>query len=255
MTLQNTLEILTDLMKEVGQYQVEKFNSRNFKLETKSTDIDMVTEVDKQSEKMLIDTLSKHFPDYGFLAEESGYKESDRDYIWVIDPLDGTTNFSVGIPVFAISVGLKYKNETVLGAVYMPLTDIMYTAIKDQGAFKNNLPLHVNKSKTLRESVIATGFPYDRGENPINNVNEFSKVVTKVKGIRRIGVAAYDLCLVAEGVFSGFWEFGIKPWDFTAGLLLVKEAGGVIQMLPHREYSMVVSNPFIFDELKEALDV
>lgn len=214
----------------------------------------MVTEVDQNSEKMLIEKLKNEFPDFGFLAEESGSSD-EKEYMWVIDPLDGTTNFSVGVPIFAISVGLKKGSETILGAVYMPLTNVMYTAIKGEGAYKNNSAIRVNDNKTLRASVLATGFPYDRAENRINNVTEFSKVVPHVKGIRRLGVAAYDLCLVAEGVFAGYWEFGIKPWDFTAGLLIATEAGATFKMLPHRDYSMIVSNPFIFDELENILDL
>lgn len=247
------LETLTELMIEVGEFQAEKFKSRSFTYETKSTSIDIVTEVDKTSEEIIIERLSKHFPDYGFLAEESGEKSMDSEYIWVIDPLDGTTNFSVGIPIFAISVALQKNNESILGAVHLPLTGDMYTSIKGFGAFKNNKTITVNQSKTLRESVIATGFPYDRAENPVNNVSEVTKIISKVKGIRRLGVAAYDLCLVAEGVFAGYWEFGLKPWDYAAGLLIAKEAGASYESLPKREHSMIVSNSNIFDELKNTL--
>ncbi len=253
MNYNNILTTLTDLMIEVGQYQTEKFKSRSFTYETKSTSIDIVTEVDKQSENLIIERLTKLFPDFGFLAEESGEKSIDSEYIWVIDPLDGTTNFSVGIPIFAISVALQKDNKSVLGAVHLPLIGDMYTSIIGSGAFKNGKAIHVNQSKTLRESVIATGFPYDRAENPINNVTEISKVVTQVKGIRRLGVAAYDLCLVAEGVFSGYWEYGLKPWDYAAGLLIAKEAGAVFELLPKREHSMIVSNSNIFKELKNTL--
>lgn len=253
MTYQNTLTILEDILISVGKYQVEQFKSRTFQMTTKSTDIDMVTEVDQASEEKLMNALTKHFPEYGFLAEESGAKNSDAEHIWVIDPLDGTTNFSTGIPIFAISVGLKRNNETLLGAVYLPMTATLYTAIKGQGAKKNGLRIQVNRVKTLRESVIATGFPYDRAENPANNVEEFTHIVTKVKGIRRLGVAAYDLCLVAEGVFAGFWEYGLKPWDYTAGLLIASEAGAVYDFLEKRPHSMVVSNPELFNTFKTSL--
>jgi len=250
MIKEKTLDILKEIMKEVGVYQVEKFYSRSFKIETKSTDIDMVTEVDKNSENMLIEKLSSHFPETGFLAEESSDRQDDNDYIWVIDPLDGTTNFSIGVPIFAISIGLQYKGQTILGAVYHPILGHMYSAIKDQGAYKNDQKISVNDTQTLRSSVIATGFPYDRAENPINNVKEISRIAPKVKGIRRLGVAAYDLCLVSEGVFSGYWEYGLKPWDYVAGLLIANEAGATYHPLPDREGSMIVSNPNIFEELK-----
>jgi len=253
MDYKKTLNVLTDLMIAVGEYQVEKFKSRSFKYETKSTDIDIVTEVDQRSEQFLIDGLTKEFPEFGFLAEESGEQSIDSDYIWVIDPLDGTTNFSVGVPVFAISVALQKHGESVIGAVYIPLTDDMYTSIKGSGAYKNNKKIEVNKAMSLRESVIATGFPYDRAESTVNNVEEFSKVVTKVKGIRRLGAAAYDFCLLAEGVFAGYWEFGLKPWDYAAGLLIASEAGAVYEMLPKREHSMIVANPNIFEEFKNTL--
>ena len=253
MNYQNTLKILTELLIEIGDYQVEKFNSRDFSQSLKSTDIDVVTEVDKKSEDMIIKALKKYFKDHSFLAEESDQVITDSDYTWVIDPLDGTTNFSVGIPIFAISVALQKNGQSVLGAVYIPLQKTMYTSIKGQGAYKNGQTLKVNQVKNLRQAVIATGFPYDRAENPVNNVSEFSAIVTEVKGIRRLGVAAYDLCLVAEGVFSGYWEFGLKPWDYAAGLLIALEAGGVYQALPQRDHSMIVSNPLIFKALKNKL--
>lgn len=244
---------LTNLMIEVGNYQSEKFKSRVFTYETKSTDIDIVTEVDTTSENILIEGLSKLYPDFGFLAEESGKMSFHSEYIWVIDPLDGTTNFSTGLPIFAISVALQKDNKSILGAVHLPLTGDMYTSIKGFGAFKNNKQIYVNHSRTLRESVIATGFPYDRGENPVNNVDEVSRVVTKVKGLRRLGAAAYDFCLVAEGVYAGYWEYGLKQWDYAAGLLIATEAGAVYKILSKREHSMIVSNKFVFDELINVL--
>lgn len=253
MNYENILDKLTKLMIEVGEYQVDKFHTRNFLTETKSTDIDMVTEVDKKSEKMLIEGLKTHYPDFGVLAEESGSSDIESDHTWVIDPLDGTTNFSTGIPVFAISVALEYKNEVILGAVYAPLQKAMYTAVKGNGANKNGHSITVNEAKNLRSSVIATGFPYDRADNPVNNVDEISNVAPKVKGIRRLGAAAYDLCLVAEGVFAGYWEYGLQPWDYSAGLLIAKEAGAVDAPLTKRENSMIVCNPHILEELKDTL--
>ena len=253
MNYQNTLKIVTNLLIEVGDYQVEKFNSRDFSQSVKSTEIDVVTEVDKKSEDMIIQGLKKHFEGHGFLAEESDQVITESDYTWVIDPLDGTTNFSTGIPIFAISVALENKGQSVLGAVYIPLQKTMYTAIKDHGAYKNEQAIEVNHIESLRQAVIATGFPYDRAENPINNVSEFSAIVTEVKGIRRLGVAAYDLCLVAEGVFAGYWEYGLKPWDYAAGLLIALEAGGVYHPLAQRDHSMIVSNPLIFKALKNKL--
>lgn len=251
--MEKTLEILKKLMIEVGDYQVEKFKSREFSYDFKSTAIDIVTEVDQKSEELLINGLKKHFPNYGFLAEESGEHDIHSEYIWVIDPLDGTTNFSVGIPVFAISVGLQKNGKSILGAVYLPLVKDMYTSIKDKGAYKNNQPIKVNQSTSLKDSVIATGFPYDRAENQVNNVTEFSNIVTKVRGIRRLGVAAYDLCLLAEGVFSAYWEYGLKPWDYAAGLLIAQEAGGLYYKLSKRDHSMIVSTPGLMDPLKDIL--
>lgn len=253
MDTNNTLKILKALLEKVGAYQVEMFHSKAYKSTTKSTVIDVVTEVDQTSEEMIIKTLSEHFPSYGFLAEESGEKDSSSEYRWVIDPLDGTTNFSSGIPIFAISVALQKNGESILAAVYIPITKDFYSSIKGFGSFKNNKDLKVNTSKALRSSVIATGFPYDRAENPINNVSEFTKMVTKVKGIRRLGAAAYDICLVAKGVFSGYWEYGLKPWDYAAALLIAVEAGAVYEMMSSREHSMIISNPLIFNDLKKTL--
>lgn len=253
MDYNKTLESIIKIIKEVGHYQVDKFKSRSFTLETKSTDIDVVTEVDKKSEFMLMQAFEKLHPDFGFLAEETGQVSKQSDYSWVIDPLDGTTNFSVGVPVFAISVALRKHQESQIGVVYIPLTGDLYTAIKGQGAYKNGQAIKVNNNQSLRQAVLATGFPYDRAENPINNVQEFSILAPKVKGVRRLGVAAYDLCLVAEGVFGGYWEFGIKDWDFAAGLLIAQEAGALYHNLGRRDHSMIVSNPYIFNELKSLL--
>lgn len=253
MNYEVTIEILTEIISRVGKYQIKKFRNRAFKHKTKSTTIDIVTEVDVTSEKMLMDQLKVEFPDFGFLAEESGEKDLNSEYVWVIDPLDGTTNFSVGVPIFAISIALQKDGHTVLGAVHLPLTGDTYTAIKGMGAYKNSKKISVNKAKTLREAVIATGFPYDRQENPINNVKEFSNIVTEVKGVRRLGAAAYDFCLLAEGVYAGYWEYGLKIWDYAAGLLIAQEAGAVYEMLPNREHSMIVSNPNIFNKFKSTL--
>jgi len=254
MDYQNILEQVIEKVRMVGDYQVEKFMSRNFQVDSKSTDIDMVTEVDKQSEVMLFEACQTIDPNFGFLGEETGETSSESPYTWIIDPLDGTTNFSTGVPIFAISVGLYKEGQAVLGCVYLPMTGVTYTAIKGQGAYKNGQAIRVNSHKSLRQSLLATGFPYDRAENPINNAKEFYSITPRVKGIRRLGAAAYDLCLVAEGVFAGYWEYGIQVWDFAAGLLIAKEAGARYYDLGRRDHSMIVCNPYIFDELKEILD-
>ncbi|WP_319202825.1 inositol monophosphatase family protein [uncultured Ilyobacter sp.] len=239
-------ELLKEVEKwarEVGQIQRENFRKDGLEIDTKSTVTDLVTEVDKKSEKYLIDKIEKNFPDHAILGEETGAHHKDSDYLWVLDPLDGTNNYAQGLPIYCISIGLEYRGEAVLGVVYAPYLDEMYTAVKGGGAFCNGKKLKVGPEKELSRCVLATGFPYDKLTNPLNNIDYFGELVPRLRGVRRMGAAAYDLACVAAGVLDGYWEMNLRHWDIAAGVLIVKEAGGEVSYFrDDREYSIIAGN-------------
>ena len=172
--------------------------------------------------------------------------------LWVVDPLDGTNNYSQGLPVFCVSIGLQYRGETLLGVVYAPYLNELYTAIRGKGAFLNNASIHVSDKTELDRSVLATGFPYDKGIHPVNNIDNLSRILPHLRGIRRMGSAAYDLCGVAAGFLDGYWELGLKLWDVCAGVLIVQEAGGHIESFREdRGIAILAGNAGIMKNMKE----
>lgn len=204
----------------------------------------LVSEADRESEKVIFNYLKSQFPDIGFLGEESSYLqgrtglEIDRPKVqWIVDPLDGTTNYIHGFPIFCISIGLEVHGQIQVGVIDLPVLGETYTAIAGQGAFVNGRPLKVNDStESLRDSLLATGFFADDESQLEEQLKVFSKLIRVTRGVRRPGAAAYDLCMVARGVFDAFWERNLKPWDTAAGLLLVQEAGGVVQTYKGKEF-------------------
>jgi len=204
---------------------------------------DFLTYVDEQSENKIITIIRNAFPSHTILAEESGSDRIESDYQWIIDPLDGTKNYISGIPVFAISIALKFKQEIILGVVYDPLREEMYHAVKGHGAFMNNIAIRVSSQSKFDRSLLATGFPFRYKQCLKRYISCFEEIFNNVSGIRRIGVAAIDLAYVASGKFEGFWEVALSPWDIAAGLLLIKEAGGKVSdfwgkenYLPHEYF-------------------
>jgi myo-inositol-1(or 4)-monophosphatase len=187
--------------------------------------IDLVTQYDQGSEAILLGGLRAAFPTHSFNAEESGRAAGD-DYEWFIDPLDGTTNFAHGFPVFSISVALAHRRRLIAGVVYDPLRDELYTAEAGQGAFCNGVKLQVSAVAALDQALLCTGFPYDVRTNPQNNLAEFAHMQLHSQGVRRPGSAALDLAWMAAGKVDGYWEYRLNPWDVAAGALLVREAGG-----------------------------
>jgi myo-inositol-1(or 4)-monophosphatase len=221
------LEDIISISKTAGELIRSKFRS-NFNIQFKSNETDLVTEVDKASEKIITDFINKKYPDHSILAEESGETKKSSEYRWVIDPIDGTTNFAHGLPIFSVSIGVQKNNETLYGVIYDVMQDIVYSAEKGKGAFANDKQIHVTGNDILRRSVLVTGFPYNIAENPDNAMEIFASLTRAARGIRRLGSAAIDMCYVACGVFDGFWEVSLKPWDMCAGMLIVEEAGGKI---------------------------
>lgn len=191
---------------------------------------DFVTEVDRAAEAAIIETLRNAYPDHGILAEESGasHPGEPRDYTWIIDPLDGTTNFIHGFPQYAVSIGLQHRGQITQAVVYDPNRNELFTATRGRGAFLNDRRIRVSKRTHLRECLIGTGFPFRELAHLDEYVRMFKRVTEETAGIRRPGAAALDLAYVAAGRFDGFWEFGLSPWDMAAGSLLIIEAGGMI---------------------------
>lgn len=219
------LEDIIQISKTAGELIRSKFRS-NFNIQFKSNETDLVTEVDKASEKIITDFIKQKYPDHGILAEESGESLNTSEYRWVIDPIDGTTNFAHGLPIFSVSIGVQKNGETIYGVIYDVMQDIVYSAEKGKGAFANGKKIHVTDNDILRRSVLVTGFPYNIASNPDNALEIFVSLTKSARGIRRLGSAAIDLCYVACGVFDGFWEVSLHPWDMCAGMLIVEEAGG-----------------------------
>lgn len=188
---------------------------------------DLVSYVDKNTEKLLVEGLQKILPEAGFLTEENTINTNSKEYTWIIDPLDGTTNFIHGLPIYAISIGLEYQNEIVVGVVYEINKDEMFSASKNGGAFLNGNPIHCTKTTRLSDTLLATGFPYYNFELLPQYMNLFSKLMQDTHGLRRLGSAAVDLAYVAAGRFDGYFEYNLNAWDVAGGALLVQEAGGV----------------------------
>ena len=219
---------------------------------------DFVTEVDKQAERVIIEILHKSYPDHAILAEESG-RQGDSPFLWIIDPLDGTTNYLRGFPHYAISIALQHRGKLDQAVVYDPLRQELFTASRGEGALLNNKRLRVSKQKYLEGALLGTGFPFKEQERLDEYLNGFKALFPMTAGIRRAGAAALDLAYIACGRLDGFWELGLKPWDIAAGALLVKEAGGLISDFEENDTylengDVVAANPEIYSEMLDKLN-
>jgi myo-inositol-1(or 4)-monophosphatase len=220
----------------------------------------LVTEVDRRVEEYLFDAVSKEYPDHSILAEEGHETAASEDWLWVIDPLDGTNNFAHGYPLVAVSVAVQYKGETAVGVVYDAIHDEGFYATAGGGAWNERGRLRVSDSKSLIESIVATGFPYDKHESDVDNLGNWCRVTKRVRGIRRGGSAALDLAYVAAGRLDAFWELKLSPWDTAAGALLVTEAGGVVSRFDGSPYSIfdvdiVAGTPIVYEEIRPLLRI
>ncbi len=221
------LEDILEILGIAGEIVRDGFG-KNFRIEYKTNEKNLVTEIDKKSEKAIIDFISKKYPSHNILSEESGEYKKNSDYLWVIDPLDGTTNFAHGLPIFAVSIGVVKKDEISAGVVYDVMRNIFYSAEKGSGSFANEKKITVSNNDKLGSGVLVTGFPYNVAENPDKAFERFESLTKKARAVRRLGSAAIDFCYVASGVFDGFWEVSLQPWDLCAGKLIVEEAGGIV---------------------------
>ncbi len=200
-------------------------------------DFDLVTQADRRSEALIVSRLQKYFPDHAVAAEEGTGKDTTSEYRWHVDPLDGTTNFAHAYPCFCVSIALARKNELLLGVVYNPIYNELFSAARGEGAFFNGKPIHCSKIPALKSSLLCTGFPnHNREVNP--NFHFYWDFTLRTHGVRRDGSAALDLAFVAMGRFDGFWEFGLNPWDTAAGVVLVEEAGGKITDMQGQPYQL-----------------
>lgn len=251
---EQALERAIEWAKEVGKIHLSYFRGNDLGIQTKSNVYDVVTRADKESEAFLLEKIQKHFPGHAVLGEESGEHAGTGDYCWVVDPLDGTNNFSQGLPIFTVSIGLQYKKETIVGVVYAPYFNELFTAIRGKGAFLNGQPIRVGQKPDLEHSVLGTGFPYDKDVNPDNNTDNVANILPHLRGLRRMGSAAYDLCCVAAGFLDGYWEFSLQPWDMCAGALIVEEAEGIIyHFRQNRNVSIIAGNKVIVGKIREKI--
>ncbi len=232
---------------------------QNFDIELKTNESNIVTEIDKKAEKTIIDFVKKEYPTHAIIAEESGNQKNFSEYTWVIDPLDGTTNFAHGLPIFSVSIGITKFNDTIYGVVYDVMQDKLYSAEKGKGSFCNGRKLKVSENSNLRRSLLVTGFPYDINENPNNAIQRFNRMLVSSRGIRRLGSAAIDFCYVADGIFDGFWEVHLNPWDLCAGKLILEEAGGKVTNLSGEKIDIfskeiLATNDKIHDQMVKELN-
>jgi len=235
-----------------GRYQKYRFAS-SLDIEMKG-DKNLVTEVDMESERLIVDHLLSRFPGHDIIAEEGDYPRSGSPFRWIIDPVDCTTNYAHGFPWFCSSIGLELDGELVAGVIHNPVYDELFTATKGGGAFLNGVRLSVSSRTPLQNSLLGTGFPYDCATDPANNFAGFIAFQKCARGIRRAGAAALDLACVAAGRLDGFWELKLKAWDVAAGVLMVREAGGEVTAFDGSPYDIfndriVASNGLIHDEM------
>lgn len=230
-----------DLARNAGDLLKKKFN-KTHKIQYKG-DINLVTEADKMSENLIIRSIRREFPDHGILSEESPAVAGAGKMRWIVDPLDGTTNYAHGYPVFCVSIALENEGKIVLGVIYDPMREELFSTVRGKGAHLNGKNLSVSSIRDISRSLLATGFPYDIRESRENNLDYFSRMAVNVQAIRRAGAAALDLAYLAAGRFDGFWELKLKPWDTAAGCLMVEEAGGRVSDLAGEPWN--ISSPSV----------
>ena len=222
------IDLLQELSRRAGAHLKQSFglSPEALGIERKQTVLDLVTVADRSAEAIFLEAITARFPDDAIIAEESGSRDGDSGYQWIIDPLDGTTNFSHGFPHFCVSAGLAFEGSLIAGVVYDPIKNEFFEAQRGQGARCNGEPITVGNREELNEALIVTGFPYDRRERVDVLLERVRRILLNGQGLRRLGSAALDLAYVACGRFDVFIEDGLQPWDMAAGMLLVAEAGG-----------------------------
>ena len=253
------LATATEVVLRAGEIQLER-RASGFRVEKKGT-IDLVTEVDLECERMFRAVIAERFPDHDVLAEELGAttpRGSPSRYRWVFDPLDGTTNYAHGLPIFCASLALEIDGEAHVGAIFDPTRGELFTAERGEGAFVNGTPLGVSSSEDLLDALLVTGFPYHVHRHTGDLVALFGEFLARARAVRRLGSAALDLCYVAAGRFDGFWEQHLKPWDVSAGALMVQEASGRITGMDGTPFDpaaghLVASNARLHEQMLDVI--
>lgn len=224
--MHHILDFAIQLAFESGRIQKKHYQG-SFTIRHKG-EINLVTDVDLSCQARMIELIRENFPEDEIIAEEKDNTFSRGKNRWIIDPLDGTTNYAHGYPFFSTSIGYESNDQVVAGVVYNPIFDELFFAVKGKGAFLNGEPLKVSKTKVVKQALLCTGFPYDINTSPDNNLNHWSDFLFSAQALRRDGSASLNLCYVAAGRFDGFWEIKLHPWDIAAGCLMVTEAGGIV---------------------------
>jgi myo-inositol-1(or 4)-monophosphatase len=256
------LDVFKQTAIEAARKGAEILRSRfgNISRIRKKAAAELVTEADTESEEIIVSTIQAVFPDHAVLGEERGLVSGTAEYKWFVDPLDGTVNFAHQIPIFSISIALAVRDSLVLGIVLDPVNDELYTAVSGQGAQCNGKPIQVSSTRTIADSLLVTGFPYDVEENFETVMTRYGNCLKASQGARRLGSAALDLCYVACGRFEGFWEQSLKPWDSAAGALMVAEAGGRVTTFSNRPHTVehaeiLATNGLIHEEMLNLLKI
>lgn len=256
--LQMFLDIATEAAMAAGTILRSHFGKLK-SIEKKGASGNLVTEADHAAEAKVLEVIRRHFPDHAILAEEGGkLGNPESDYLWAIDPLDGTTNYAHRYPVFAVSIGLMVNNIPQVGVVYDPMRQELFQAAKGMGAWCDRQPMQVSTTESLQESLLVTGFAYDRRQRSDNNYAEFCQLTDITHGVRRGGSASIDLAYVASGRLDGYWERGLSPWDLAAGIVLIEEAGGKVTAYDESPFEMasgriLATNGLIHRELSQTL--
>jgi myo-inositol-1(or 4)-monophosphatase len=255
--MQPTLAYLESLARQAGEILRAGYN-QDHQVGYKGV-IDLVTEVDHQSEAYLLGEVRRDFPEHHIISEETGIIQGNEERVWYIDPLDGTVNYAHHVPIFCVSIAHAYQGKLALGAVYDPLRDEMFIAERGQGAYLNGKRLSVSAATELQRSLLVTGFPYDTWNTRQDNFAYFEKFAKLTQGVRRLGSAALDLCYAACGRFDGFWELSLKPWDVAAGGLICEEAGAMVTSISggadyiSEPQSILAAAPGIYSRMLEEL--
>jgi myo-inositol-1(or 4)-monophosphatase len=232
----NALHFASTLAQAVGD-SIAKSAGRRIRVSFKG-EVDLVTQFDRQAQNLIVNAMSKEYPEYGVLSEENVSTRTGRPVRWIVDPLDGTTNFAHGLPIWAVSIALEVEKEIVLGVVYDPTRKETFSAMKNGGARLSGSKISVSRTRKLGHSLLVTGFPYDIRQTENNNLRQFSEFAVRARAVRRLGSAALDLCYTACGRFDGYWELKLSPWDQAAGSLILHEAGGRVTDFAGKAFSI-----------------
>jgi len=257
-SISGRLELAIELARSAGDVLLDGLES-DFTISTKSSPFDLVTDIDRKSQETITSGIHESFPNDGVVAEEEGCTQrANNEWMWVIDPLDGTTNYVHKFPLFCVSIGVMHGDEPVVGVIFNPFLNELYVASKDSGESLNGKPIHVSKNDTITSSMLVTGFPYSKTSPPNNNFYNFVTFMEATRSIRRLGSAALDMAFVACGRLDGFWEVKLRPWDVAAGTVIIREAGGLVTNFVGEHFDIfsrfiLASNGLIHDSMIEKL--